>query len=254
MTIILLLGVFSLAPIARMTRAEFLRLKYAEFVEAARCIGATRRTSCSATSCRTRCHRLIVLVALGIGGAVLAEAMVELPRLRRPDRVRWGQIALLQLRGAESRALGLAGARCRDLPDRARLQPPGRRPDRCLQSPCPRAEQAPARPASRAAALGRRTEGALPHARRRGAARWTASTSRSAPGETLGIVGESGSGKTVSSLAVAAPGAAAGADRGRPRRVRGRGPAAQPDSEMTQSCGAADRHGLPEPGHSLNPI
>ena len=41
MTIILLLGLFAWPQIARMTRAEFLRLRHAEFVEAARCIGTT---------------------------------------------------------------------------------------------------------------------------------------------------------------------------------------------------------------------
>ena len=40
-TIIVLLGIFGWPPIARLTRAEFLRLKHMEFVEAARCIGAT---------------------------------------------------------------------------------------------------------------------------------------------------------------------------------------------------------------------
>ena len=58
MTIIVLLGLFGWPPIARLARAEFLRLKGMRVRRG----GALHRhaagaTSCSATSCRTRCRR-----------------------------------------------------------------------------------------------------------------------------------------------------------------------------------------------------
>ncbi len=92
MTIILLLGLFSWPPIARMTRAEFLRLRHAEFVEAARCIGATRGSILFRHILPNALPPLIVLVALGIGGAILAEAMVSFLGFGDPKSISWGQM------------------------------------------------------------------------------------------------------------------------------------------------------------------
>jgi ABC-type dipeptide/oligopeptide/nickel transport system permease subunit len=91
MTIILLLGLFSWPQIARMTRAEFLRLRHAEFVEAARCIGTTRREILFRHILPNALPPLIVLVALGIGGAILAEAMVSFLGFGDPKSISWGQ-------------------------------------------------------------------------------------------------------------------------------------------------------------------
>lgn len=90
--IILLIGVFSWAPIARMTRAEFLRLKNQEFVEAARCIGATSGDILFRHILPNALPSLIVIIALGIGGAVLAEAMIGFLGFGDPAAVSWGQL------------------------------------------------------------------------------------------------------------------------------------------------------------------
>ncbi|HEV2674748.1 MAG TPA: ABC transporter permease [Aliidongia sp.] len=92
MTIILLLGLFSWPPIARMARSEFLRLRHAEFVEAALCIGTTRRQILFRHILPNALPPLIVLVALGIGGAILAEAMVSFLGFGDPKSISWGQM------------------------------------------------------------------------------------------------------------------------------------------------------------------
>ncbi len=92
MTIILLLGLFSWPQIARMTRAEFLRLRNADFVEAARCIGTARHEILFRHILPNALPPLIVLVALGIGGAILAEAMVSFLGFGDPKSISWGQI------------------------------------------------------------------------------------------------------------------------------------------------------------------
>ena len=92
MTIIGLLGLFGWPPIARMARAEFLRLKGADFVEAAVCIGATRRDILLRHILPNALPSLIVLVALGIGGAILAETMVSFLGFGDPKAISWGQL------------------------------------------------------------------------------------------------------------------------------------------------------------------
>jgi peptide/nickel transport system permease protein len=92
MTIIALLGLFGWPPIARMARAEFLRLKHADFVEAAICIGATRRDILLRHILPNALPPLIVLIALGIGGAILAEAMVSFLGFGDPKAISWGQL------------------------------------------------------------------------------------------------------------------------------------------------------------------
>jgi peptide/nickel transport system permease protein len=91
MTIIALLGLFGWPPVARMARAEFLRLRHAEFVEAAHCIGTTRRDILFRHILPNALPPLIVLVALGIGGAILAEAMVSFLGFGDPQSISWGQ-------------------------------------------------------------------------------------------------------------------------------------------------------------------
>jgi ABC-type dipeptide/oligopeptide/nickel transport system permease subunit len=92
MTIIVLLGLFAWPPIARVARAEFLRLRHADFVEAAHCIGATRGDILVRHILPNAMPPLIVLVALGIGSAILAEAMVSFLGFGDPKSVSWGQL------------------------------------------------------------------------------------------------------------------------------------------------------------------
>jgi ABC-type dipeptide/oligopeptide/nickel transport system permease subunit len=91
-TIIVILGVFGWPPIARMTRAEFLRLKEAEFVEAARCIGVDRTSIIFRHILPNAFPSLVVLIALGIGGAILMEAMVSFLGFGDPKAISWGQV------------------------------------------------------------------------------------------------------------------------------------------------------------------
>lgn len=92
LTIIVLLGAFGWPAIARLTRAEFLRLRHAEFVEAARCIGATTPDIILRHILPNAMPSIIVAVALGIGGAVLAEAMISFLGFGDPNAVSWGQL------------------------------------------------------------------------------------------------------------------------------------------------------------------
>ena len=91
-TIIALLGLFGWPPVARITRAEFLRLKQMEFVEAARCIGSTRRDIVIRHILPNALPSLVVIIAIGIGGAILAEAMVSFLGFGDPKAVSWGQL------------------------------------------------------------------------------------------------------------------------------------------------------------------
>jgi ABC-type dipeptide/oligopeptide/nickel transport system permease subunit len=90
-TIVLLLGLFSWPPLARMARAEFLRLRHAEFVEAAHCIGTRPRDILFRHILPNALPPLVVLIALGIGGAILAEAMVSFLGFGDPQSISWGQ-------------------------------------------------------------------------------------------------------------------------------------------------------------------
>lgn len=92
MTIVFLLGLFGWPPIARLVRAELLRLKQMEFVEAARCIGATRSDILLRHILPNALPSIVVVVALGIGGAILAEAMVSFLGFGDPKAISWGQL------------------------------------------------------------------------------------------------------------------------------------------------------------------
>lgn len=92
MAIIFLLGIFGWPPIARITRAEFMRLKNMEFVEAARCIGARRSDILLRHILPNAMPSLVVVIALGIGSAILAEAMVSFLGFGDPKSISWGQL------------------------------------------------------------------------------------------------------------------------------------------------------------------
>jgi ABC-type dipeptide/oligopeptide/nickel transport system permease subunit len=91
-TIIVLLGLFGWPSIARVTRAEFLRLKQMEFVQAARCIGATPRDIIVRHILPNALPSIVVIIALGIGAAILAEAMVSFLGFGDPKAISWGQL------------------------------------------------------------------------------------------------------------------------------------------------------------------
>lgn len=91
-TIVILLGLFGWPPIARIARAEFMRLKSMEFVEAARCIGATRSDILLRHILPNAMPSLVVVIALGIGSAILSEAMVSFLGFGDPEAISWGQL------------------------------------------------------------------------------------------------------------------------------------------------------------------
>ena len=91
-TIIVILGVFGWPPIARIARAEFLRLKEMEFVEAARCIGVGRAGIIFRHILPNALPSLVVIIALGIGGAILMEAMISFLGFGDPKAISWGQL------------------------------------------------------------------------------------------------------------------------------------------------------------------
>ncbi|RWR27122.1 ABC transporter permease [Sinirhodobacter populi] len=90
--IILMIGLFGWAPIARMTRGEFLRIKTLEFVQAARCGGQSGRQIVLSEILPNAFPSIVVLIALEIGGAILAEAMISLLGFGDPNAVSWGQM------------------------------------------------------------------------------------------------------------------------------------------------------------------
>jgi ABC-type dipeptide/oligopeptide/nickel transport system permease subunit len=91
-TIVVLLGIFGWPPIARLARAEFLRLKQLDFVEAARCIGAQPADILFRHILPNALPSLAVVIALGIGGAILAESMISFLGFGDPKAVSWGQL------------------------------------------------------------------------------------------------------------------------------------------------------------------
>jgi ABC-type dipeptide/oligopeptide/nickel transport system permease subunit len=91
-TIVVLLGLFGWPPIARLARAEFLRLRGMDFVEAARCIGAQPFDILFRHILPNALPSLAVVIALGIGGAILAESMISFLGFGDPKAVSWGQL------------------------------------------------------------------------------------------------------------------------------------------------------------------
>lgn len=92
MVIILMIGLFGWAPIARMTRGEFLRIKNLEFVMAARCGGLSGWQIVVQEILPNAFPSVVVLIALEIGGAILAEAMISFLGFGDPSAVSWGQM------------------------------------------------------------------------------------------------------------------------------------------------------------------
>ncbi|MGH7115495.1 MAG: ABC transporter permease [Stellaceae bacterium] len=90
--IIILIGLFGWPPIARLARAEFLRLSQLDFVEAARCIGTSPRDIVLRHILPNALPSLVVVIALGIGGAILTEAMISFLGFGDPNTISWGEM------------------------------------------------------------------------------------------------------------------------------------------------------------------
>ena len=89
-TIALAIGVVSWPPIARLTRAEFLRIKELDYVRASRAIGAPDRRLIWRVILPNALPPLIVAATLTVGAAILFEAGLSFLGLGDPNAMSWG--------------------------------------------------------------------------------------------------------------------------------------------------------------------
>lgn len=90
--ITLAIGVVSWPPVARITRAEFLRIRELEYVTAARASGVSNWKIIYQVILPNALPPIIVQAALMVGSAVLFEAGLSFLGLTDPNVVSWGQI------------------------------------------------------------------------------------------------------------------------------------------------------------------
>jgi len=89
-TIIFAIGVVSWPPVARLVRAEFLKIKQREFVLAERAIGAGSWSIMWKIILPNCLPPLIVAATLGVGVAILFEAALSFLGLGDPNTYSWG--------------------------------------------------------------------------------------------------------------------------------------------------------------------
>ncbi|MEM7338759.1 MAG: ABC transporter permease [Actinomycetota bacterium] len=98
MTVAAAIGLAAWPQTARLTRAEFLRLKNLEFVKAARAIGASDFRIIWRVIFPNALPPLIVAITLVMGAAILFEAGLAFLGLGDPNTVSWGQMIGLNRR------------------------------------------------------------------------------------------------------------------------------------------------------------
>lgn len=86
------IGVVSWPPVARITRAEFLRIRELEYVTAARASGVSNWKIIFQVILPNALPPIIVQAALMVGSAILFEAGLSFLGLTDPNVVSWGQI------------------------------------------------------------------------------------------------------------------------------------------------------------------
>ena len=86
------IGLVSWTAVARITRAEFLRIRELEYVTASRSAGATNFKLIFAIILPNALPPIIVQAALMVGSAILFEAGLAFLGLSDPNVVSWGQI------------------------------------------------------------------------------------------------------------------------------------------------------------------
>jgi len=89
-TIIFAIAIVSWTPVARLTRAEFLKIKEREFVLAERAMGARNSRIMWKIILPNAMPPLIVVMALGVGVAILFEAALSFLGLGDPNAYSWG--------------------------------------------------------------------------------------------------------------------------------------------------------------------
>jgi peptide/nickel transport system permease protein len=90
LTVILAIGVVAWPGMARLTRAEFLRLKQLDFVRSARAIGASDARIILRTILPNALPPIIVSATLATGSAILFEAGLSFLGLTDPNIMSWG--------------------------------------------------------------------------------------------------------------------------------------------------------------------
>lgn len=88
--VVFAIGVVSWAPLARLTRAEFLKIKEREYVMAQRAMGATNRRIMWQVILPNALPPLIVATILGVAAAILFEAALSFLGLSDPNTYSWG--------------------------------------------------------------------------------------------------------------------------------------------------------------------
>jgi ABC-type dipeptide/oligopeptide/nickel transport system permease subunit len=89
--VMIMIGVFSWAPNARIIRGEVLRVKESEFIEASKSLGASKRRIIFRHVFPNVLHIIIVLTTLMIANAILIEAAVSFLGFGDPAAITWGQ-------------------------------------------------------------------------------------------------------------------------------------------------------------------
>jgi len=90
--IMAVLGITRWPPIARLARAEFMKLKQTEYVLAARGLGAGTRRIMFRHILPNALAPVMVPIAFGIASAILIEAGLSLLGFGSPDTISWGSI------------------------------------------------------------------------------------------------------------------------------------------------------------------
>ena len=90
--IVMAIGLVSWTAVARITRAEFLRIRELEFVMASRASGASDLRLIFSVILPNALPPIIVQAALMVGTAILFEAGLSFLGLSDPNNVSWGQI------------------------------------------------------------------------------------------------------------------------------------------------------------------
>jgi len=91
--IVFLIGILNWMPVARLVRASFLSIKEKEFVEAARCIGASRSSIMFKHIMPNVLGPVIVAATLAVGGAIITESALSFLGLGfPPDVPTWGRL------------------------------------------------------------------------------------------------------------------------------------------------------------------
>jgi len=87
------IGALNWMPLARLVRASFLSIKQKEFVEAARCTGASNRRLMMTHILPNTLSAVIVAATVGVGAAIITESALSFLGLGfPPDMPTWGRL------------------------------------------------------------------------------------------------------------------------------------------------------------------